>query len=585
MKVDKLTNFNKTMKILKENHSNWGSGTCPSTKVLIVPSNNLSNLQNSKTINKIMKSNKSANLNKIMKSNKSVNLNKIMESNKSVNLNKIMKSNKSVNLNKIMESNKSANLNNIMKSNKSANLNKIMKSNKSVNLNKIMKSNKSVNLNNIMKSNKSVNLNNIMKSNKLANLNKIMQFKITKLIKNIFATTFVVFLASCDGSSVNVNLGSETATASVNTAPDAAAWSIWGEWSPATATSTVQQISQTRTRTCNVAVNGVADNPPPNCSNIDGGNSSEARIIVNPLSLETDIAAWSVWSEWTPTIASSNVQQINQTRTRTCQVTVNGSITDDPAPNCSAIDGGSDSDSRTIANPNYDAGNTDQVDTATWTAWSEWAPATATSTVQQINQSRTRTCDVRVNGNADIPAPACRGISSETKTIANPDYNTSNTDTADTATWANWSQWLPANNTDTSVIDIIQTRTQNCVIVVNDIADSPPATCSGVAASETRTVENPLAADTASWTIWSPTTNTDTSVINIIQTRTCVVTEYGDIDVPAPTCSGSQTQTVENPLAADTASWTIWSPTTNTDTSVINIIQTRTCVVTEYGDN
>ena len=219
MKVDKLTNFNKTMKILKENHSNWGSGTCPSTKVLIVPSNNLSNLQNSKTINKIMQSNKS------------------------------------VNLNKIMESNKSANLNNIMKSNKSVNLNKIMESNKSVNLNKIMESNKSV------------------------NLNKIMQFfKITKLIKNIFATTFVVFLASCGGGG-----GDSTATPTPTPdSADTAVWSSWSDWSPANNTNTsIVSIEQTRTRTCQVTVNGSADSPAPTCS----GSISETRTFANPLAV------------------------------------------------------------------------------------------------------------------------------------------------------------------------------------------------------------------------------------------------------------------------------------------------------------
>ena len=84
--------------------------------------------------------------------------------------------------------------------------------------------------------------------------------------------------------------------------------------------------------------------------------------------------------------------------------------------------------------------------------------------------------------------------------------------------------------------------------------------------------------------MWTPTNNVNTSVIDIIQTRECVVTVVGTADNPVPSCNDngdtSQTQTIANPLAADTADWTIWTPSnTDTDTSVIDIIQMRQCVV------
>ena len=48
----------------------------------------------------------------------------------------------------------------------------------------------------------------------------------------------------------------------------------------------------------------------------------------------------------------------------------------------------------------------------------------------------------------------------------------------------------------------------------------------------------------------------------LVQTRECVVTVVGTADNPAPSCNDngdtSQTQTIANPLAADTAAWTAW---------------------------
>ena len=135
-------------------------------------------------------------------------------------------------------------------------------------------------------------------------------------------------------------------------------------------------------------------------------------------------------------------------------------------------------------------------------------------------------------------------------------------DATDTATWSAWSQWSPANNADISVMTIMQTRSRSCGVTVNGNIDDPAATCSGSTSTvetQTQTVTNPLAADTATWSAWSqwsPADNANSSVITIMQTRTrsCGVTVNGNIDDPAATCSGStststvetQTQTVAN---------------------------------------
>ena len=119
------------------------------------------------------------------------------------------------------------------------------------------------------------------------------------------------------------------------------------------------------------------------------------------------------------------------------------------------------------------------ADTATW---GQWSPVSNADTrVLMITQ--TRNCMVTVNGDTDNPAPTCDGSTSATQTIVNPLA-------ADTATYSAWSQWTPLNNTDTSVISIIQSRSRSCSVVVIGEADVPPLTCS---TSETRTITNPLA--------------------------------------------------------------------------------------------
>ena len=101
-----------------------------------------------------------------------------------------------------------------------------------------------------------------------------------------------------------------------------------------------------------------------------------------------------------------------------------------------------------------------------------------------------------------------------------------------------------------------------------------------------------------SWSEWSPTTNPDTSVSLITQTRTrsCTVSIIGNADNPAPTCSGDTTQSrmIANPSyagsgsnPADTAAWSEWSewsPTTAVSTvQTISQSSTRNCIVTTNG--
>ena len=139
---------------------------------------------------------------------------------------------------------------------------------------------------------------------------------------------------------------------------------------------------------------------------------------------------------------------------------------------------------------------TDPTDTANWSSWSQWSPTSDNDTsVLTITQTRTRTCAVGINGNADSPAPTCSGEASETQTVANPLA-------ADTLTLGAWSDWTPTNNANTSILEITQTRNRSCEVVVNGTADNPALTCTGYT-SETQTVINPLAADTLTLGAWS----------------------------------------------------------------------------------
>ena len=365
---------------------------------------------------------------------------------------------------------------------------------------------------------------------------------------------------------------------STNDPTDIATWSDWSQWSPANNTnSSVITIKQTRTRSCDITVNGNIDEPAVTCI----GSDKETRTTDNPLAADTTI--WSNWSRWSPANnPNTSVMTIEQSRTRSCIVVVNGNK-DVPPPALTCI--GSANETQIIDNPLA-------ADTAIWSDWSQWSPpatSSADTSVINIKRTRVRNCDITVNGNKDKPAVTCSGSTRETQTVSNPLA-------ADIATWSDWSQWTPVNNTDTSVISIEQTRARSCNITINGDIDDPAVTCSG-STSETQTASNPLAADTAiwsDWSQWSPSaTSTDISIINIVQTRVrnCDITVNGNIDAPAVTCIGStsETQTVSNPLAADTAiwsDWSQWSPVANADTSIMTVEQTRfrSCDTTINGD-
>ena len=372
--------------------------------------------------------------------------------------------------------------------------------------------------------------------------------KITKTLTAILTTAI---LASC-------GIGSGGGGGSTSDLADTA---VWSTWTPTNAATSVFMITQTRD--CDVTVIGNADDPTPTCPG--SAETSQTRAIENPLAADT-----AVWGAWTPTNAATSVLMVTQTRD--CNVTVIGDI-DVPAPTCEgggSVSGGSQT--RVIENPLA-------ADTA---AWNAWTPTNAATSVFMITQ--TRDCEVTVIGNADDSAPTCPGSieTSQTRAIENPLA-------ADTASWGLWSQWSPASNTDTSVLSIMQSRSRNCMATIIGLKDVPSLTCAGSTSTvqvQTRAIENPLAADTAVWSAWTPT-NAATSVLMVTQTRDCNVTVIGNADDPAPTCPGSietsQTRTIENPLAADTAAWNAWTPT-NAATSVFMITQTRDCEVTVIGN-
>ena len=373
---------------------------------------------------------------------------------------------------------------------------------------------------------------------------------------------------TCEGGASNGDSQTRTIVNPLSAEADTA---VWSAWTP-TNNADTSIVMITQNRTCEVIVNGDTDNPAPTCEGGASNGDSQTRTIVNPLSAEADTAAWSAW---TPT-NNADTSIVMITQNRTCEVIVNGDA-DNPAPTCEGGASNGDSQTRTIVNP-LATNPTNPTDTATWSAWS---PTNNVNTsVLMITQ--TRICEISLNGVADVPAPTCEGDSSigdtETRSIVNPSA-------ADTAAWSAWS---PTNNVNTSVLMITQTRI--CEISINGVADVPAPTCDASGnTSQTQTVVNPLAADTATWSAWSPTNNVDTSVLMITQTRICEISLNGDADVPAPTCEGdssigtTETRSIVNPSAADTATWSAWSPTNNVNTSVLMITQTRICEISLNG--
>ena len=98
---------------------------------------------------------------------------------------------------------------------------------------------------------------------------------------------------------------------------------------------------------------------------------------------------------------------------------------------------------------------------------------------------------------------------------------------------------------------------RQCVVMVRgEVDDTAPSCDASGDTSQTQSVTNTLAADTATWNAWGQwnpvaASYTDTSVSSILQTRvrSCAIKVNGAADDPAPSCIGatSQTQTVVNP--------------------------------------
>ena len=356
--------------------------------------------------------------------------------------------------------------------------------------------------------------------------------------------------------------------------PDTAIWSDWSDWTPANNPDTsVISIEQMRTRSCTVNVFGEPDNPMPTCI----GSNNETRTITNPLLPDADTASWSVWRDWSPTEdADTSILLITQTRTRDCVVTVIGT-TDTIKPVCN----GSANETMVVANPLG-------ADSA---VWSVWTPANNPNTsILTIPQQRT--CSITINGNPDSPAVTCEGGAihgqTDTQTVDNPLAAST-----DIASWSIWGAWTPTNSADTSMISIVQTRYRDCEVMVNGVADVPAPNCDsldGGNISETRTIANPLGADSAMWTDWTPENNANTSIFMITQERTCNIIINGNTDIPAVTCEGgavhgaTQSQMVANPLGADSAMWTDWTPENNANTSILMITQERTCNIIINGN-
>ena len=193
---------------------------------------------------------------------------------------------------------------------------------------------------------------------------------------------------------------------------DTATW-VWDAWTPTNnADTNAITVEQTRSSICLVTVNGIEDNPPANC--VGNAPANEMRVIDNPLAASADIATW-VWDAWTPTNnADTSVYNITQTRSSSCMLTIIG-IEDEPAPMCT---GNAPSETRVIVNPLA-------ADSAVLSAWSSWTPAADSNTdtgVISIDQTRTRSCSIIVNGDEDDSAPNCTGVASQTQTVNNPHY-------------------------------------------------------------------------------------------------------------------------------------------------------------------
>ena len=137
---------------------------------------------------------------------------------------------------------------------------------------------------------------------------------------------------------------------------------------------------------------------------------------------------------------------------------------------------------------------------------------------------------------------------------------------------------------------------RQCVVMVRGDADNTTPNCDASGdTSQTQSVTNTLAADTASWSAWSqwtPAINTniaDTSLITVNQTRTrnCVPTVNGDPDAMPASCSGSnsEAQTITLGTASNGKTIICEGLANSTSFSVNGTTYTKRSKVQITGDN
>ena len=423
-------------------------------------------------------------------------------------------------------------------------------------------------------------------------------------------------------------------------AADTASFGNWSAWSPASGAVTERQITQTRSRACNVRINGVRDNPAPSCrdgnTTIAGGDlQMQEQTIDNPAFNAADTARLT-GATWVYATDNPQVPTTTRTRTLICTITINN-VADDTPPTCThpdsgdplagSVNGMNHPETEPVTNPTH------PPDTAALTEgmWSD--PVTAPASHAETTRSRTLTCTITVNGGEDPPrftptcphpttsAPLAGSVAgmehTDTETVRNP---ASQKDRA----ILSGEEWTYTSNNPADATTT-RTRTLVCTLEINGPADNPAPTCmhpdtnapltgsvSGTDHLETENnVANPVApADTATLTgqMWSYTTaGPEMAMTTRTRTLICTITIEGgeDPDPYKPTCTHPdtsatlagatgagrahplETQDVHNPVyPRDTAAVTIGEWTVNTaPPSELNTTRTRTltCTITING--
>ena len=129
---------------------------------------------------------------------------------------------------------------------------------------------------------------------------------------------------------------------------DTAEFTEWTAWTPASGNGSSATFTQTRSRECVVTVNGLEDEVAPEC---DGDVTTSREVADSNYSAPdpVDTAAFSSWSAWTPAQGDGSNPTFEQTRNRTCIVTVNG-LADAQTPTCN----GAIHETRTVNDANYE---------------------------------------------------------------------------------------------------------------------------------------------------------------------------------------------------------------------------------------